>query len=84
MIVVTDGEPNEKVEMTEPYIFEAKAKGITIIAVGVTNNVKRETLDMLASSPANVGRIMKDYESISQTKYFVITKILYIQIYIKH
>ncbi len=55
-IIITDGQPTENVEDTQPEAFAAQNEGIKMFAVGVTDNVNVFTLRYLSSSPRNLGQ----------------------------
>ena len=50
-IIITDGEPTVDIIQTSPEIKAAKQKGIVILAIGIGNNVKNETIDEIATDP---------------------------------
>ncbi len=55
-IVITDGIPNERIRDTIPAADRLKAsgQGVTIVSVGVTNQIDENQLRAIASSPSDV------------------------------
>ncbi len=50
MILITDGMPNEQEEDTLPFAQNAKNEGISIVTVGITNNIDVDQLLELSSN----------------------------------
>ncbi len=53
-VVITDGQPTDNVEDTQPEAFAAQNDGIRMFAVGITDNVNVFTLRYLSSPPRNL------------------------------
>ena len=53
-VLITDGQPNEREADTLPEAFRAKQAGVTIVAVGVTDQVNMDQLRQIASNSDDV------------------------------
>ena len=54
-VLVTDGNLNSDSKDTVASAMEAKNKGITVFAIGVTNNIDQEELQQISSAPQLLG-----------------------------
>ena len=56
-IVITDGASNRDANLTIPYAKEAQAKGITMFAIGIGDQVKTEELEGIATNVSMVYQV---------------------------